>query len=104
MIIFIVLNIFILILINTGLISDWKSRCNNNDTKDVNIMVCTDYILQECNVRNVQNIIHYSLPSKPENFNRRYLASVEYYQNKLIHNGDVSAAFSLMIFFFCAEE
>lgn len=87
----------------TGLISDWKSKCKTNYTEDANILVCTDYILQTCNVRNVQNIIHYSLPIKPEDFNRRYLASTEYYGNKLIKSDDVSTALYLISFFLRKE-
>uniref|UniRef100_A0A1B0ETB3 RNA helicase n=1 Tax=Glossina morsitans morsitans TaxID=37546 RepID=A0A1B0ETB3_GLOMM len=58
-------------------INEWKRK------KSDNIFVCTDGALVELQIRNVQNLIHYSMPTSWTQFNARFSVLVESYDNLL---------------------
>uniref|UniRef100_A0A1A9UHV7 RNA helicase n=1 Tax=Glossina austeni TaxID=7395 RepID=A0A1A9UHV7_GLOAU len=58
-------------------INEWKRK------KTDNIFVCTDEALLELQIRNVQNLIHYSMPTSWTQFNARFSVLVESYDNLL---------------------
>lgn len=45
------------------------------------VIVCTDRILSDHNIRNAQHVIHYSLPEGPRAFIFRFSSSIERYPN-----------------------
>lgn len=51
--------------------------------KSDNIFVCTDGALVELQIRNVENLIHYSTPTSWTQFNARFSVLVESYDNLL---------------------
>uniref|UniRef100_A0A1A9WVB7 RNA helicase n=1 Tax=Glossina brevipalpis TaxID=37001 RepID=A0A1A9WVB7_9MUSC len=64
------------------LVHEWKHKMSS----DI-ILVCTDAALLENQIRNVRNLLHYSMPTSWTEFDRRFSVLIESYDNLLI-NGD----------------
>lgn len=69
---------------------DIKSKINRNLTDQLGVLVCTDDVLGDLDMRHAQHIIHFSLPDYWTQFTQRFLASFNYYENFV---EDVSAFF-----------
>lgn len=61
----------------------------NKNTEQLGILVCTDEVFRDLDIRNAQHTIHFSLPGNWTLFNQRFRASFDYY---LKFSEDVSAA------------
>lgn len=72
-----------------------NNRMKTNQKDDLDVLVCTDDVLLDLNIRHAQHILHYSLPADWTTFTHRFGASFEYYENLV---QDVSVFVSLQFF------
>ncbi|XP_055390342.1 putative ATP-dependent RNA helicase TDRD12 [Condylostylus longicornis] len=64
-----------------------KANWNNSVTKS--ILICSDDVLAELNIRDAQNLIHYSLSSSWTKICYRFSMCLQYHENRLIINDKI---------------
>ncbi|XP_059622507.1 putative ATP-dependent RNA helicase SoYb [Phlebotomus argentipes] len=66
--------------------------------KDKAVILCTDACILDVNVRDIQHLIHFSLPEKWSMFDKRFVVCFDYYENQLVCSETTKSPVMIHIF------